>query len=79
MNSFEANIRNSNTKGEVNKLRNTGFIPCILYGGKEANQKLSINKKLIIARLGLKCLLQIHHNLKILIEHLHCHPAHLIN
>ena len=45
MNSFEANIRNSNTKGEVNKLRNTGFIPCILYGGKEANQKLSINKK----------------------------------
>ncbi len=45
MNSFEANIRNSNTKGEVNKLRNTGFIPCILYGGKEANQKISINKK----------------------------------
>ena len=44
MNSFEANIRNSSTKGEVNKLRNTGFIPCILYGGKEANQKLSINK-----------------------------------
>ena len=45
MNSFEANIRNSSTKGEVNKLRNTGFIPCILYGGKEANQKVSINKK----------------------------------
>ena len=45
MNSFEANIRNSSTKGEVNKLRNTGFIPCILYGGKEANQKISINKK----------------------------------
>ena len=40
MNSFEANIRNSSTKGEVNKLRNTGFIPCILYGGKEANQKI---------------------------------------
>ena len=45
MNSFEADIRNSNTKGEINKLRDTGFIPCILYGGKEANQKISINKK----------------------------------
>ncbi len=47
MNSIEANIRNTNTKGEVNALRSSGIVPAIIYGGKNQNQKISISKKLI--------------------------------
>ena len=45
MNSLSATIRETKTKGEVNKLRSGGEVPCILYGGKDENQKLKISKK----------------------------------
>ena len=47
MNSIEATIRNTNTKGEVNSLRKDGIVPAIIYGGKDQNQKVSISKKMI--------------------------------
>jgi len=40
MNSVEANIRNTNTKGEVNSLRINGNVPAVVYGGSEKNQKI---------------------------------------
>ncbi len=49
MNSLEANIRNNNTKGQLNAIRNSGSVPAIIYGGKEQNQKISISKKLLKA------------------------------
>ena len=45
MNSIEASIRNTNTKGEVNTLRSKGIVPAIVYGGKNQNQKISVSKK----------------------------------
>ncbi len=45
MNTIEATIRNTNTKGEINSLRVSGNIPAIIYGGSEKNQKISLNKK----------------------------------
>ena len=45
MNSIEASVRNTNTKGEVNSLRQKGEVPAIIYGGKEENQKISLSKK----------------------------------
>ena len=51
MNSLEANIRNNNTKGQLNAIRNSGGVPAIIYGGKEQNQKISISKKLLKALL----------------------------
>ena len=45
MNSLEAYIRNTKTKGELNELRKKGNVPAILYGGKEDNQKISLTKK----------------------------------
>ena len=45
MNSLEANIRNTNTKGEVNSLRINGNVPAIVYGGSEKNQKIYLSKK----------------------------------
>ena len=47
MNSIEASIRNTNTKGEVNALRSKGIVPAIVYGGKNQNQKISVQKKVI--------------------------------
>jgi large subunit ribosomal protein L25 len=49
MNSLEANIRNNNTKGELNIIRDNGKVPAIIYGGKDQNQKISISKKLLKA------------------------------
>lgn len=45
MNSIEATLRNTNTRGEVNSLRINGSIPAIVYGGSEKNQKISLSKK----------------------------------
>tara|TARA_B100000686_G_scaffold238632_1_gene246811 strand:+ start:303 stop:1073 length:771 start_codon:yes stop_codon:yes gene_type:complete len=45
MNSIEATIRNTNTKGEINSLRIEGNVPAIIYGGSEKNQKISLSKK----------------------------------
>ena len=47
MNSIEASIRNTNTKGEVNALRSKGIVPAIIYGGENPNQKISVSKKII--------------------------------
>ena len=47
MNSIEATIRNTKSKGEINALRAKGIVPGIIYGGKDKNQKISISKKII--------------------------------
>ncbi len=47
MNSIEATIRNTNSKGEVSSLRVNGKVPAIVYGGTEKNQKISLNKKVL--------------------------------
>ena len=45
MNSIEANIRSTKTKGELNSLRSQGAVPGVVYGGKEQNQNISFSKK----------------------------------
>ena len=45
MNSIEANIRNTKTKGEINSLRINGNVPAVVYGGAEKNQKIYLSKK----------------------------------
>ena len=47
MNNLKAIKRESVSSGEINKLREKGFIPAILYGGKEQNAKISVEKKAI--------------------------------
>ena len=47
MNSIEAIIRDTSTKGQVNTLRGKGLVPAIIYGGSENNQKISVSQKLI--------------------------------
>ena len=45
MNIFQATIRNTNSKGQVNILRKNGEVPGIIYGGKNTNEKISLTKK----------------------------------
>ena len=45
MNSIEATVRKTKTRGEINSLRQEGKVPGIIYGGTEASQKISISKK----------------------------------
>ena len=47
MSNLKAIKRETASSGSINKLRDTGFIPAILYGGKDPNQKISIEKKAI--------------------------------
>ena len=47
MNSLDANIRNTKTKGDLSALRNSGSVPAIIYGGEAQNEKVSISKKLL--------------------------------
>ena len=47
MNSLDANIRDTKTKGELNSLRNVGNVPAIIYGGEAQNEKISISKKIL--------------------------------
>ena len=51
MNSLEANIRETKTKGELNSIRDNGEVPAIIYGGKEENQKISVSKKILKASI----------------------------
>jgi large subunit ribosomal protein L25 len=37
--------RESTSSGSNNKLRSEGLVPAILYGGKDSNQNISVNKK----------------------------------
>ena len=45
MSNLKAIKRKNSSGGSTNKLRATGYIPAILYGGKNPNQKISIEKK----------------------------------
>ena len=47
MNSLDANIRNSKTKGDLSSIRNNGGVPAIIYGGEAQNEKVSVSKKLL--------------------------------
>tara|TARA_B100000683_G_C12347706_1_gene497506 strand:+ start:158 stop:910 length:753 start_codon:yes stop_codon:yes gene_type:complete len=45
MSNLKATKRDKTSSGSNNKLRASGSIPAILYGGKSANQNISIEKK----------------------------------
>ena len=45
MSNLKATKRDNLSSGSNNKLRANGFIPAILYGGKDPNQSISISKK----------------------------------
>ena len=45
MSYLKAIKRNNLTSGSNNKLRADGFVPAILYGGKDPNQNISVSKK----------------------------------
>ena len=45
MSNLKAIKRENTSSGSNNKLRSEGLIPAILYGGKDANQNISIEKK----------------------------------
>ena len=45
MSNLKAIKRESTSSGSNNKLRSEGFIPAILYGGKDKNLNISINRK----------------------------------
>jgi large subunit ribosomal protein L25 len=47
MNSLDANIRNTKTKGALSALRNSGSVPAVIYGGEAQNETISISKKLL--------------------------------
>ena len=44
MNSLDANIRNTKTKGELSALRKSGNVPAVIYGGEAQNENISISK-----------------------------------
>ena len=45
MSNLKAIKRENTSSGSNNKLRSKGLIPAVLYGGKDANQNISIEKK----------------------------------
>ena len=45
MSLIQATIRNTKTRGELNILRQSGDVPGIIYGGENANEKISLSKK----------------------------------
>ena len=47
MATLNAKKRETKTSGDINKLREDGFVPGILYGGSEQNKKISLNKNSI--------------------------------
>ena len=47
MSNLKAIKRETTSSGSINKLRETGYIPAILYGGENPNQKISVEKKAI--------------------------------
>jgi large subunit ribosomal protein L25 len=47
MSNLKAIKREGTSSGSTNKLRASGLIPAILYGGKDPNKKISIEKKTI--------------------------------
>ncbi len=51
MSNLKATKRESLSTGSTNKLRSEGFIPAILYGGKDPNLNISISKKEILGMI----------------------------
>ena len=49
MNTLDANIRNTKTKGDLSAIRNNGGVPAVIYGGEAQNEKVAISKKLLKA------------------------------
>ena len=47
MSNLKATVRENTSSGSTNKLRASGFIPAILYGGKDPNKNISIEKKAV--------------------------------
>ena len=47
MNTIDANIRNTKTKGDLSAIRDNGGVPAIIYGGEAQNEKVAISKKLL--------------------------------
>ncbi len=47
MNTLEAIIRSTKTKGQLSALRDNGNVPAIIYGGEAQNEKVAISKKLL--------------------------------
>ena len=47
MNNLKAIKRENTSSGSNNKLRASGLVPAILYGGKDSNQNISVEKKAI--------------------------------
>ena len=45
MSNLEANLRSETSRGKNNSLRKEGKVPCVLYGGKEKNELVSVSKK----------------------------------
>ena len=45
MSTIQATIRTTETKGQVNLLREKGQVPGIIYGGENPNEKISLSKK----------------------------------
>ncbi len=45
MSLIQATIRNTKTSGELKALRKSGNVPGIIYGGENANEKISLSKK----------------------------------
>ena len=44
MNALKATKRNTTSSGQINKLRSEGFVPAVLYGGKQSNLNISLKK-----------------------------------
>ena len=40
-------MKENKTKGQLSAIRENGNVPAIIYGGKEANEKISISKKIL--------------------------------
>ena len=45
MSNLKAIKRENTSSGSNNKIRSEGLIPAILYGGKETNKNISVEKK----------------------------------
>ena len=45
MSTIQASIRTTETRGQVNLLRDKGQVPGIVYGGENPNEKISLSKK----------------------------------
>ncbi len=77
MNSIEANIRSTKTKGELNSLRSKGIVPGIVYGGKMKSIEEHIQKdKEILADPKLSEPMRRHtleelHELEVYVDHHH--------